>query len=210
MNRSQETIARLLEGLGRGDRTAVDELFAKVYDELKGLAHRQRARWSQDYTMNTTALVHEVYVKLVGQSKIDTDGRAHFQALAARAMRHVLCNYARERGALKRGGGLERVQVDDGGDGLDRLEASGTPTTKVGSENLLCDLDRALTELERSRPRASRVVECRFFGGMTVEETAAAVGASQRSVKRDWAMAQAWLHRALAASDSDTEAPGDE
>jgi RNA polymerase sigma factor (TIGR02999 family) len=145
VNRSQETIARLIEGLGRGDRVAVDELFARVYDELKALAHRQRLRWRGDHTLNTTALVHEVYVKLIGQARIEAGGRAHFQALASRAMRHVLCNHARDRRTLKRGGGLEALPVD--ATGLERLGAS-VPDDMDGTEDLLCALDTALDELE--------------------------------------------------------------
>jgi RNA polymerase sigma factor (TIGR02999 family) len=195
MNPSQDTIVRLIAGLGRGDRDSVDELFELVYDELKALAHRQRLRWREDRTMNTTALVHEVYMKLVGQARVDAGGHAHFQALAARAMRHVLCNYARGRRALKRSGANERLSLDD----ADGLQPVGAPDDLLWTEDQLCALDAALVELEKKRPRASRVVECRFFGDLTIEETAAAVGASERTVKRDWTMAQAWLHRELGA-----------
>ena len=199
MNPSEEAIASLLEKLGRGNTGSFDDLFALVYDELKELAHRQRRRWSGDHTLHTTALVHEVYVKLVGQRPLGPESKAHFRAIAARAMRHVLCNYSRRRNAVRRGGSLERLDVDAATGGLDQLDV--TTGTDPGRDRLRA-LDQALLELEKVRARASRVVECRFFGGMTVEETAIAVGASPRSVKRDWAMAQAWLHRKLSEGDS--------
>ena len=194
MNHTQETIARLLEELKSGDRGALDELFALLYKELKDLAGRHRRRWHGNHTLDTTALLHESYVKLVGRSTIDVESRAHFLALAARAMRHILCDYARERGARKRGGGLERLP-------LDALEgrARGPIVFTEDQSNTLLALDEALGRLARIDPRQGEVVECRFFGGLTIEETAAALGVSPRTVKRDWAMAQAWLHREMRA-----------
>lgn len=190
MNASQEAIARLIERLDHSDRGPVDELFALVYDELKTLAHRQRRRWRGQQTMNTTALVHEVYVKLVGQARVSAESRPHFQALAARAMRHVLSNYARGQNTEKRGGGGARVAID-----VHDVDPAQPSVDRV--DDRFAELAEALTALERDHPRAARVVECRFFGGMSVAETAVAVGASERSVKRDWSLAQAWLHRAL-------------
>jgi len=194
VNHTQETIARLLEELKSGDRGALDELFALLYKELKDLAGRHRRRWHGNHTLDTTALLHESYVKLVGRSTIDVESRAHFLALAARAMRHILCDYARERGARKRGGGLERLP-------LDALEgrARGPIVFTEDQSNTLLALDEALGRLARIDPRQGEVVECRFFGGLTIEETAAALGVSPRTVKRDWAMAQAWLHREMRA-----------
>jgi RNA polymerase sigma factor (TIGR02999 family) len=191
MNETQETVARLLESLESGDRAALDELFALLYRELKELAGRQRRRWHGNYTFNTTALVHEAYVKLVGQEPIRAESRAHFRALAARAMRHILCDYARARGAEKRGGGREQLRLDE----LENL-GSHVEFTERQSDTLVA-LDGALRRLEQLDPRQSAVVECRFFGGLTVEETATAMGISPRTVKRDWAMAQAWLHREM-------------
>jgi RNA polymerase sigma factor (TIGR02999 family) len=191
MNETQETVARLLESLESGDRAALDELFELLYRELKELAGRQRRRWHGNYTLDTTALVHEAYVKLVGQEPIRAESRAHFRALAARAMRHILCDYARARGAEKRGGGLERLRLDE-------LEAAGAHVEfSERQSDTLVALDGALRRLEGIDPRQSAVVECRFFGGLTVEETATAIGISPRTVKRDWAMAQAWLHREM-------------
>jgi RNA polymerase sigma factor (TIGR02999 family) len=162
-----------------------------VYDELHALAHQQRRRWQGDHTLNTTALVHEAYVKLVAQKRIEVEGRAHFLALASRAMRHILCNHARAAGARKRGGGLERLS-------LDSMHQPETAASSAGEHaDTLVALDDALRRLEEVDPRQSRVVECRFFGGLTIEETASALGISPRTVKRDWQVAQAWLHREI-------------
>lgn len=191
MDQTQKVVAGLLEELRDGKREAVDQLFAILYDELKELAGRQRRRWQGNYTLNTTALVHEAYVKLVGQAEIDVEGRAHFRALAARVMRHILCDYARDRTTRKRGGGLRRLPLEE----LWALPDQGGPSEEHSAT--LVALDDALGRLEEVRPRQSKVVECRFFGGLTIEETAAAVGTSPRTVKRDWAMAQAWLHNEM-------------
>lgn len=188
-SRKQETVARLIEELRRGERHAVDQLFAILYDELKELAGRQRRRWQGNYTLNTTALVHEAYVKLVGQSRVEVEGRAHFHALAARAMRHILCDYARDQTTQKRGGHLERLPLEE----LNLLPDQ--PAFTAAHLHLLVELDAALTRLEEIDPRPAKVVDCRFFGGLTIEETATALEISPRTVKRDWAMAQAWLHR---------------
>jgi RNA polymerase sigma factor (TIGR02999 family) len=185
------TVTRLLDEVRRGDRAALDEVFDLLYDEIQGLAQRQRRRWGGNHTLDTTALVHEAYLKLVGQDPLDVESRAHFCALAARAIRHILCNYARLQRTQKRGGGLERVTLDD----RDPPAPSAGP---VGEQaELLAALDHALERLEDLDSRQANVVECRFFGGMTVQETATALGVSPRTVKRDWAIAQAWLHREL-------------
>jgi RNA polymerase sigma factor (TIGR02999 family) len=191
LDQTQRTVVRLLEELGKGSREAVDQLFAILYDELKELAGRQRRRWRGNDTPNTTALVHEAYGKLVGQTRIEVKDRAHFRALASRAMRHILCDYARDRSTEKRGGDLEELPLEE-------LSALPPPFVLSGEQSdALLALDGALRRLERINPRQSKVVECRFFGGLTVEETATAVGTSPRTVKRDWAMAQAWLHREM-------------
>jgi RNA polymerase sigma factor (TIGR02999 family) len=180
----------MLAEIRGGDRDAFDGFFALVYEELHALAHRQRRRWQGDHTLNTTALVHEAYVKLAAQKRIDAEGRGHFLAIASRAMRHILCNHARAAGARKRGGDLERRS-------LDPLQPTAVAPVE-GHSDVLVALDDALRRLEDVDPRQSRVVECRFFGGLTVEETAAALGISPRTVKRDWQVAQAWLHREIA------------
>lgn len=195
MNGRQNTVRRLLEELRAGDPDALDELFPLVYREIKELARRQRRRWQGDYTLNTTALVHEAYLKLVGQERVEVENRAHFRALAARAMRHILCDYARERSARKRGGDLCRLTLD---------ELTALPAANLTEDRSLAllSLDHALQRLEARDPRQARVVECRFFGGLTVAETASALGISPRTVKRDWAVAQAWLHREMTSADS--------
>jgi RNA polymerase sigma factor (TIGR02999 family) len=169
---------------------SVDRLFAGMYEELREIARRQRRRWRDDPTLNTTALLHEAYVKLAAQHRIDVRERSHFLAMAARAMRHILCNYSRDQRALKRGGSAARATLDTG-------IAAAPPDD---SADALAALDDALERLERCDPRQSRIVECRFFGGLTIEETAEAIGISPRTVKRDWAMAQAWLHRELTSA----------
>ena len=191
-NGSHATVDRLLDDLRAGDRSALDELYAIVYGELRVLAHRQRRQWDASGMLNTTALVHEAYLKLVRQRRIHFETRAHFFAVAATAIRHIVSNYARDRQARKRGGGVRIVSLSD-------MEARLDGELRVSDEhvNLLVAIDEALERLERVSPRQRSVVECRFFGGMSVEETAAAVGISPRTVKRDWMLAQAWLQREL-------------
>ena len=185
-----ESVTRLLHEARAGAPEAPDALFAHVYDELVVLARRQRARWTGDDTLDTRALVHEAYLKLVDGEQIGAEGRAHFFALAAKAMRHILSNYARDRRRLKRGGSAPHVGLDD------------APTLAGPASDLVADhadtlvaLDEALARFEAVSPRQARVVECRFYGQMSVEETAAALDVSPATVKRDWTLAQAWLHR---------------
>jgi RNA polymerase sigma factor (TIGR02999 family) len=195
MPSATEGIAPLLDGLRLGDRAALDRLFGIVYEELHRQAHRQRARWNGDETFGTTVLVHEAYLKLVGQRRILAEDLPHFMAVAARAMRHILINHARGRRTRKRGGGVQQVS-------LQHLEREPATEARVwdSAEELLA-LDDALSALERADSRQARVVECRFFGGMSVEQTAAALSLSPRTVKRDWAVAQAWLRRRLDEAD---------
>ena len=189
---SDEAVGRLLEAVRTGDRAALDELYAVVYAELRVLAHRQRRRWDASGTLNTTALVHEAYLKLIKQRRAHFETRAHFFAVAATAIRHIVSNYARDRQARKRGGGVRTVSLSD-------MEKSPASELRVSDDHvdLLVAIDEALQRLERVSSRQRGVVECRFFGGMSVEETAAAVGISPRTVKRDWMLAQAWLQREL-------------
>jgi RNA polymerase sigma factor (TIGR02999 family) len=186
----QTTIHRLLGELDGGNRAALDELFPLVYGELSELAHRLRTRWRGDLTLNTTALVHEAYLKLAGRNRVRAESRAHFLALVAKAMRHILINYARDRRAQKRGGGSEMIPLDE------TLMSGQTGLSEKQADELVA-LDDALRALEQIDCRQSQVVECRFFGGMTVDETAAVVGVSARTVKREWAVAQAWLARRM-------------
>jgi RNA polymerase sigma factor (TIGR02999 family) len=188
----RDDITGLLEAARLGDRTALDHLFPLVYDELRELARGQRRRWHGDLTMNATALVHEAYVKLMDQDDIPSASRGHFFAVAARVMRHVLCNYARDRRRLKRGGAEPHVTID-----------ADLRTPDIGSPDTddLIALDAALVRLEEINPRHARIVECRFFAGLTVEEAAAALELSPATVKRDWALAKAWLFRAIKADE---------
>jgi RNA polymerase sigma factor (TIGR02999 family) len=192
MEHSEDRQSRLLEAVQRGDRSALDDLYSLVYRELRVLAHRQRQRWDAGATLNTTALVHEAYLKLVKQTHIHVDQRGQFFALAATAIRHIVSNYARDRQTIKRGGGVRSVSLSE-------LGSNPAGQFRISEEHadLLVTIDEALNRLERISPRQRGVVECRFFGGMSIEETAAATGVSPRTVKRDWALAQAWLQREM-------------
>jgi len=189
---AQTTVTRLIEALEGGDRTALDELFPLLYDELRSLAQLQRRRWDGDYTLNTTALVHELYLKLADQQRVGVEGRAHFYALAGKAMRHILSNYARMRRAKKRGGGSLSLPLEEA-----KLLSDKEVSLSEEQVELLALLDDALRRLERVDPRRGRVVECRFYGGMSIPDTATVLGISPRTVKRDWSVAQAWLHREM-------------
>jgi RNA polymerase sigma factor (TIGR02999 family) len=178
-------VTALLRAVEVGDREAMDELFNVVYAELKALGKSQRARWAGDYTLNTTALVHEAYLKLVDQSGASYADRSHFLAVATRAMRHILVNYAERRKAGKRGGGQSHVD----------LEATNPVSPEVADD--VVALHDALGRLESVSERQARVVETRFFGGFNIEETAALPNVSSATVKRDWALASAWLHREI-------------
>jgi RNA polymerase sigma-70 factor, ECF subfamily len=164
---------------------SLDQLVPLLFDELHAIAHRQLAREHGNFTLQTTDLVHEAYLRLAGDAHVTEHGRAYFSAATARAMRQVLVDSARRRNAAKRGSGAAAVSLDEN---TGRVDAYG--------EELL-ELDLALRELEQRNPRHARTVECRFFGGMTVEDTANALGVSPRTVKTDWALARAWLFDAL-------------
>lgn len=182
---SQPDITGLLLAWRGGDGSALDRLFPLVYDELRHIAHRQLGRERPDHTLQTTALVHEAYLKLVDQTRAQLSDRTHFFAVAARAMRRILVDYARRHRAAKRGGAQAPASLDD--------------TTLVADQraDTLLGLDEALARLAEVDERLSRVVECRFFGGLTEEETADALGVTARTVRRDWIKAKGWLHQAL-------------
>jgi RNA polymerase sigma factor (TIGR02999 family) len=190
----ETTVTRLLEQLDDGHRSALDQLFPLVYRELRGLAHAHRQRWYGDETLGTTALVHEAYLKLVGQQRLGARNRAHFLATAAQAMRHILSNYAEARRRLKRGGGVQTVSLD----AMDVAPAA--MDLSDDHAEMLEALDIALRKLEQTNARLSRVVECRFFAGMSIAETAAALHCSPATIKRDWVLARAWLYREMHAS----------
>jgi RNA polymerase sigma-70 factor, ECF subfamily len=191
MSSSQTTeVTQLLREFRPGDRAAVDRLFAAVYDELRSLAGQFFRHERADDTLQATALVHEAYMKLVDQTRVDWQGRTHFLAVAAQAMRRILVDHARQRDAAKRGGGQNRVLLDE----------SLLPGVERADDVLA--VDEALSRLLQLDPCQAQMVEMRFFGGMSVEETASALGMSKRSAEREWTMARAWLRRELSETQS--------
>lgn len=178
-------VTGLLTDLREGDREAVDRLFPLVYDELRRLAHRQRQRLRPGQTLNTTALVHEAYLKLVDQTRTGWNDRAHFLAVCAQAMRQIVLNYARDQSAQKRGGTGRPLPLEEA-----RLPAEGRAEVFIA-------LDEALTHLKERDERMGRVVECRFFGGLTEKEIGHVLEVSERTVQRDWRKAKRWLAEAL-------------
>jgi RNA polymerase sigma factor (TIGR02999 family) len=178
-------IDSLLADCAAGDRTAFDRVIPLVYEDLRRIAHRQLARERADHTLGTTAVVHEAYLQLVNQATATWRDRAHFFAVAARVIRHVLVDYARGRGRQKRGGGALRIPLND------QLDGRGPNTIR------LLALEEALSALALRDPRLERLVECRFYGGMTMSDTAEAMGLSLRTVERDWTRAKAYLYQAL-------------
>jgi RNA polymerase sigma factor (TIGR02999 family) len=169
---------------------AAESLFPELYDELRRIAHRQLGAERTGHTLSTTALVHEAYVKLADQTRARFASRSHFLAVASQAMRRVLVAYARRVKTEKRGGDWHRLD----------LETADIPVEERAEA--LVTLDAAMERLSALNPRLSRVVECRFFGGMTEEEVAAALGVTERTVRRDWIKAKGWLVRELEAADA--------
>lgn len=184
--RERDAGARRALEAAAGSREALDEFVPRLYQELRGMAHRQLLGERADHTLNTTALVHEAYLKLARLDRLEWQNRSHFCAEAARAMRRILVDYAVQRGAKKRGGDRVKVEMEDN---------FAITDAEVGQ---LLALHRALEELESHHPRHARVVECRFFAGMTTPEIGEALDISPATVKRDWQMARAWLNRELA------------
>jgi len=182
-------VTRLLSAARQGDGSAVDRLVALVYDELRAVARRQLRRWRPGQTLDTTAVVHEAYFRLVDQAGATWQDRAHFLSVAGVAMRHILVDAARRRAAKKRGGEDVRISLDEL-----RLE----PGQGVDSQAIqILALDEALTSLAARNERLSHLVELRFFAGLTEEETAQTLGTSERTVRRDWRKARAFLFHAL-------------
>jgi RNA polymerase sigma factor (TIGR02999 family) len=178
-------ITHLLVDYRGGDREALDQLFPMVYEELRRIAHNELRRERPGHTLATSGLVHEAYLRLVDQARASPGDRARFFAVAATVMRRVLIEYARRRHALKRGGGKQPLSLDDAISADDRA-----------TESLLA-LDDALTQLGALNERLRQVVECRFFGGLSEEETAAALEITPRTVRRDWVKARGWLYQQL-------------
>lgn len=187
---TDDTVTDLLRRWAGGDSPAGDRLFTRVYDELRAVARSQRRRWVADDTLNTTALVHEVFLRLNGARAITVHDRAHFYAVAARATRQILSNYARRGQAQKRGSGSTALDVAT----VIGLLPIDTPDHSL---DRLWALEMALQQLQRVFPRPCRVVECRYLAGLSISDTAVALGISEATVKRDWGLAQAWLYREL-------------
>jgi RNA polymerase sigma factor (TIGR02999 family) len=180
-------LTALLERWGEGDRAAVGELMPRVYDDLHSMARSCLRQERPDHTLQATALVHEAYLRFDKLSGVRWNNRAQFFAIAAQVMRHILVDHARRRGARKRGAHPDMVP----------LEAALTVPTPEGLD--LLELDRALTRLAAIDQRKARIVELRYFAGLSIEETAVAADCSPTTVKREWTLAKAWLFRELAS-----------
>ena len=182
-----EKVAALLAAVDAGDKQALEELVTLVYPDLKRLAHFQLAGERQNHTLNTTAIVHEAFVRLAGGQSAWTD-RAHFLRAASKVMRHLLVDHARKRRAEKRGGGVDALELDE-----QRVESSDDSVAVLA-------LDTALKDMATMDPRLESVVECRYFAGLTVVETAEALGMAVRTVERDWQRAREHLLKVMQAN----------
>jgi RNA polymerase sigma factor (TIGR02999 family) len=194
--RETSEVTLLLHQVSGGDRSAFARLFPLVYDELKVLARSKLVFEREGHTLDTTALVHEAYVKLVGQTRIEWRSRTHFLAVAAQAMRRILVDYARARSASKRSGSVRTVPVEM----ADNLAAADWPLSQEESEGLVA-LDAALERLSQFDPRGANVVEYRFFGGLRFREIGEVLGVSEVTARRSWAISKSWLRRELGAPE---------
>lgn len=185
---SSKAVTQLLVRWRAGDREALDSLMPLVYAELRRLAQHYLSRERSDHTLQSTALVHEAYLRLAGQNPPHWENRAHFFGIAAHIMRQILVEYARAKNTAKRGAGSCKITLDDA------LEIQQKTDVDVIA------LDAALDRLSELDPQQSRIVEMRFFAGLTIEDTAEVIGVSPATVKRDWTSARAWLHREIARS----------
>lgn len=185
MNNDAQNISIVLKDWSGGNRASADVLFSLVYDELRKIAANYLRKERSGHTLQPTALVNEAYVKLIDISDINWQDRAHFFAVSANVMRHILVDHARAKLSEKRGGGADRIALED------VVSLSSKPDID------LLAVDEALRELAEFDEQQSRIVELRFFGGLTIEETAHVVGISPATVKREWSLAKAWLHRRL-------------
>lgn len=185
---AEADITRLLIAHRDGDGSAFEQLVPLIYQDLQRIAHRQLARRRPGETLNTNALVHEAYLKLVNQSHIEINDRNHFFAIAAQAMRQIIIDYARERSTQKRGSGTPTVALDQ-------------VTTSVADQaEMLITIDAALSKLSEFNQRQAQVFECRYFAGFTEQETSAALSLPLRTVQRDWMKSKAWLRNELVPS----------
>ena len=204
--RADGRVTQLLIDWSSGDQRALGELMPQVYGELRRLADRQLRGERQNHTLQRTALVNEAYLRLIDQKHVNWQGRAHFIGLAAQMMRRILIDHARARRRAKRGAGMTPVSLeqtgvilgsfDEGNVRVEALEFAQDPTVDLSA------IDSALSRLEALDPKQGRIVELRFFGGLSIEETAEIVGVSPATVKREWALARAWLRRELMSEAS--------
>jgi RNA polymerase sigma factor (TIGR02999 family) len=181
----QKQATELLLSLSNGNREALNDLVPLVYEELREIARKRLRHERQNHTLDTTGLVHEAYLKLIQLDRVQWQSRAHFLAVAAQAMRNILVSHARSRKRIKRGGGAAHTSLEEAGE------------LPVAEADRILELDAALERLEAVNPRHARVVEYRFFGGMTIEETAAVLEVSIATTKRDWSLLRLWLGREL-------------
>lgn len=187
----QSDVTGLLLAAADGDSSAMERLLPIVYSELRDMAHRRLGDERTDHTLGTTGLVHEAYLKLADLDRLNWQNRAQFMAIVSRLMRQILVDYARRRRTARRGGGRPKIELG--------AVAEQVATTQAVSTTEILALHQALEQLEDINDRHARVVECRFFGGMSIRETAEALSLSPATVKRDWVMARAWLNRELSA-----------
>jgi RNA polymerase sigma factor (TIGR02999 family) len=183
----KQDVTKLLKKAQAGDRESLDRLLPLIYDELRRVAAHQLQKERGDHTLQATALVHEAYLRLLEQREVDWTNRAHFFSIAAEMMRRILVNYAIQRNAQKRGDGVTRLSLDEAISFSDEKEFD------------LVALDDALKQLAKYDPDAARIVELRFFGGLTIEETAEVLNISESTVKREWKTAKAWLKTAVSS-----------
>jgi len=189
MNIEAQDLTKLLVLATHGDRVAVEQILPQVYNELRGIARNQMFKEGSGHTLQATSLVHEAYFKLIVQDQVEWQNRAHFFAIAAQAMRRVLIDHARAKHAEKRGGSsMIRVQIEDVAEHL---------VASTESDVDLLELDQSLKELAQFDESQSKLVELKYFGGLTNEEIAEVMGVSLATVKREWSMARAWLHRQM-------------
>ena len=188
---SPQEVTQLLADWGRGDRSAFDKLFPLVHDELRRIARRQMSQERPGHTLQATALVNEAYLKLAGNEGFEWRDRAHFFAVCAQVMRHVLIDHARAHARDKRGGGAVQVSLNEA-DAIDN-----------GRAEQIVALDEALRFLEDVDPQKGRIVELRYFGGLSIEETAEVLKISERTVRREWRRSKAWLYRMISEGVTD-------
>jgi RNA polymerase sigma factor (TIGR02999 family) len=186
---ASSNVTQLLVDWRNGNNDALNQLMPLIYDELRGLAKRYMSRERNSHTLQTTALVNEAFLRLINQQNVDWQNRVHFFAIAAQVMRHLLVDHARSKQYAKRGGGAQQITLDEG--------------LAVSDDNAveLLALNQALERLEAIDDRKSKIVELRYFGGLSTEETAEVLGVSEITIKREWAKAKAWLFRELSQTD---------